>query len=152
MVACVPLTMWSMRWPSGCPTLVTTPGIEARRERTSAMKASLLRSDSWKLTSISAPLVACECSSSSPRPVRREVEVTSGMERSSFSNMRPNLLLSSNEMPGLATAAMVREPSLNGGRKSRPTVNKRPMATNRSATVVKMTGRRWPKAHWSMRR
>ena len=142
MLARVPDSMWSMRWPSGWPTVAAMPGMDARVALTSAMNSSLLRPPRLKLTSISALLVACECSSSSPRPVRRDVLLTSGIFSSSRSMALPSSLLTSSDTPGCVTADMVSEPSLNSGRKLRPMRANSTTATTSSAAVTPSTARR----------
>ena len=111
------------------------PGIEASFSRTSVRNSSCERSFKSKLTSISAPLVDCECSSSSPRPVRLAVDVTSGIESNSLSMILPRLLFSNNETPGLHTAEIVNEPSLKSGKKLCPILKNRPKAISNTTIV-----------------
>ena len=128
----VPEIMWSIRCPRGCPTVAAMPGTPVIFLRTSIINSSLLRSFNVKFTSTSALFTVCECSSSSPRPVRRAELTTSGIDNNSVSTKLPNRLLSSSEVPGLQTTDKVKEPSLNSGKKVRPIVEYKTNETTNS--------------------
>ena len=143
IAALVPESIWSMRWPSGCPTVTATPGMALSLALTSSKTSSFGRLPSLKLTSISAPLVAWECSSRSPRPVRREVRTTSGMVSNSLSISSPSWSLTSSELPWPVTAEMVIEPSLKSGRKLLPIKLNTTTAPARSRAVAPRTAFLW---------
>ncbi len=139
MFALVPESMWSMRCPSGCPTVAAIPGIRAIVSRTSAINSSRLRSSSLKFASISALFTVCECSSNSPRPVLLAVLSISSIVNNSVSTKLPRRLLSSNEVPGWVTTDKVREPSLNSGKKLRPIEENTKSETINMASVERIT-------------
>ncbi len=147
MLARVPEIMWSIRCPSGCPTVAAMPGTPAIFLRTSIINSSLLLSLRVNRASTSALFTVCACSSNSPHPVRREVLTISGMESNSVSTKFPNRLLSSNEVPGLQTTDKVSEPSLNSGRKVRPKVEYKISETRNSPNEAKIKIRLCCKAH-----
>ena len=141
ILACVPERIWSIRCPNGWPTIQTTPGTLRNRLRTSSMISAFERLPFMKLTSISDELVDCECSSSSPRPVRRVVLVTSGTICNCRSMILPRWSLSLSETPGLHTAVIVNEPSLKSGKKLEPNVKKVTRARIKSIPVPLRTRR-----------
>ena len=119
-LARVPDSMWSMRCEIGCPTVTFVPGRSDTRCRISSSTESRERSDAFRRTSISADSTPCTCSSSSARPVRRAVDVTSGTLSSRRSSALPSALESARLVPGIVTALMVSAPSLKSGRNDRP--------------------------------
>ena len=149
ILARVPESIWSMRCPSGCPTVKAIPGIPDSLLRTSAKNSSRGRPLRVKLTSTSALLTVCECSSSSPRPVRRHVLPTSGIDNISFSTRLPSLLDSPREVPGCVTTESVKAPSLNSGKKLRPKLRKTSRATTKNPTTGNTTHFLCCKAHIS---
>ncbi|MBA7580000.1 hypothetical protein ES708_21886 [subsurface metagenome] len=88
--------------------------------RMSRRNSSLERSFNSKGTSISETFTSKVCSANSARPVLREVVITSGIVSKTFSASFPILSDSSKETPGMVAIFIVREPSLNGGKKLRP--------------------------------
>lgn len=154
MFALVPESMWSMRWPMGCPMVRFAP--ETVPSRSPHLRHELGTGSFSKTNgaSISAEFTPCACSSSSARPVRRVVTWISGTFSSSSSSRLPILLLSSNEMPGKLTAEMTSEPSLNSGKKLRPNCDSPKIATATSTTAAAMTAvlpASLPAAFWNNR-
>ena len=123
ILAFVPESIASIRWDIGCPISMFTPLRIPNCWRTSARNSSLLRLSRIKGASISETLTPKACSSSSARPVLRATVCISGISISISSVIRPILSDSSREMPGIVLTLMVSEPSLNGGRKLRPSPN-----------------------------
>ena len=138
-----PESMWSSRCEIGWPTLTLT-GSTARRPRMSVTSSGLGRDPGFRSISRSEEWTPSACSSSSARPVRRPMDFTSCISRSSRSATSPIRLLSASEMPGLKVMLTVNEPSLNGGRKvrGRKVAASPAAATARPATA--MTGRPCP--------
>ena len=140
----IPDMMWSRRCEIGCPTMTATPAMCARRSRTSAITASRSRPPVLRLTSISEELTPSACSSSSARPVRRDVCATSGISRSIRSAIFPSRLDSVSVVPGSESRLTVRVPSANGGRNSPPIWVNAPIDTATPSAVPPRTthGRR----------
>ena len=103
--------------------------------RTSFITASRLRSFKTNGASISDTFTPKACSSSSARPVLRATVWISGTCISNSSARRPISSDSSREMPGRELTLIVNEPSLNGGRKLRPSVKNIPNATRNRPIV-----------------
>ena len=86
--------------------------------------------------SISETLTPNACSSNSARPVFRATVCISGIVINNSSARCPILLLSSSEIPGRELILIVNDPSLNEGRKLRPSVKNTPRATTKSPIVL----------------
>ena len=143
MLACVPLSMASMRWLIGCPISMLAPTMVESFCRTSLSSSRCERLSSSNGASISETLTPRACSSSSARPVLRATVRISGIESSSSSACRPMRSDSSSEMPGRVLTLIVNDPSLNEGRKLRPSVKKVPSAARKSTAVAESTLRLW---------
>ena len=128
-----------MRWLMGEPTSMFTPGISDSLWRMSARSSSFERSLSSYGASISEVFTPRACSSSSARPVFLPTTFISGTESNSSSALRPILSDSSREMPGKVLTFMVKEPSLNGGRKLLPRLANTAMAATRATHVEATT-------------
>ena len=143
MLACVPESMASIRWNMGWPISMFAPASTERRRRTSLSTSSWLRLSSWNGASISLTFTPKACSSSSARPVFLATVFISGTCSRSLSALAPMESLSSSEIPGSEEMLMVKEPSLNLGRKLLPSVRNTARAmTNRAAAEI-ITGRVW---------
>ena len=146
MFACVPDSMASIRWEMGCPISMLAPLMVPSFARTAARNSSRLRSFSSKGASISEVLTPSACSSSSARPVLRATVWTSGNSISICSASRPILSDSSKETPGMVLTLIVKEPSLNGGRKLRPCMHNKAMETTSNTLAVPITNFLWRSA------
>ena len=118
----MPEVIKSIRCEIGCPILIMTPGIEPSFSRIFATISSLCRSEDLSVTSSSVVFTPSACSSSSARPVLRPVCVTSGISCMRFSARIPRRFDSSKDVPGGNVTLIVKLPSLNSGRNSRPNV------------------------------
>ena len=147
MLACVPLSMASMRWLMGWPISILAPVMTESLWRTSSNSSLCERSLSSKGASSSDTFTPKACSSSSARPVFRATVCISGMESRISSACRPILSDSSSEMPGKELTFIVNEPSLNAGKKLCPNVKKHPNATRKRASVLPTTVRLCANAH-----
>ena len=118
--ASVPESIASIRWEIGCPISILAPLIVDNFLRTSFITSSRLRSCNSKGASISETFTPKACSSNSARPVFRATVFISGTCNSNASARRPIWSDSSKEIPGSELTLIVKEPSLNGGKKLRP--------------------------------
>ena len=89
--------------------------------------------------SISDTFTPKACSSSSARPVLRPTVCISGTESRIFSAMRPILSDSARDIPGIVLTLIVKEPSLNGGKKLLPNVKNMITAATRTPPVIPST-------------
>ena len=135
MLACVPLSIASILWLIGWPISILAPTIVDSLCRTSSSSSACERSFNSKGASISDTFTPNACSSSSARPVLRATVWISGIDRSSSSAWRPILSDSSSDTPGRELTFMVKEPSLNEGRKLCPKVKNIPIAAAKRASV-----------------
>ena len=135
MFAFVPDNMASIRWLIGWPISILAPIIVPSFSRTSANISLRERSFNSNGASISETFTPSACSSSSARPVLRATVCISGMVSSNSSARCPILSLSSKEIPGSEEILIVNDPSLNGGRKERPSVKKQISATTNKPMV-----------------
>ena len=143
--------MASIRCDIGCPISRLTPDSTLIRWRMSAITSSLERSASTKGASISDALTPSACSSNSARPVLRATVCISGIESSISSALRPIASDSSSDTPGNVLTLMVKEPSLNAGKKLCPKLQNTTMAATKSEKVVPSTPFLWRNAHSSAR-
>ena len=111
MAARVPDSIWSIRWPIGCPTVMLVPAIPDSSARTSAMTSASSRPLRSSWASTCETLTPCASSSSSARPVRLAVVMTPGTCNSRRSTRFPISLDSSSEVPGTLMMAIVSDPS-----------------------------------------
>ena len=125
----------------GCPISMFAPLISPNLARTAARNSSRLRSPSSKGASISDVFTPKACSSSSARPVFLATVRTSGNSSNICSASNPILFDSSNDMPGIVLTLTVSEPSLNGGRKLRPSPNISTSVSTNSAAALPSTAR-----------
>ena len=145
--AFVPESMASIRWEIGWPISMFTPFSSPSRWRTSAKNSSRERSSSSKGASISETFTPRACSSNSARPVLRATVCISGISRRIFSAIRPMLSDSSREIPGMVLMLIVSDPSLNGGRKLRPSPVMMIIVKINRAALVPITTFLWRRAH-----
>ncbi len=115
--------------------VMLAPLTPASFPRTSAMKPSRPRSPNVNGTSTSLLFTLWACSSRSARPVLRVVPCTSGMVSSASSIRAPIVLLWSRLIPGRLTTPTTNEPSLNSGKKLRPSVAMSAMLPMKSTTA-----------------
>ena len=134
--AFVPDSIASIRWLIGCPISMFAPVIVPNFSRTSATSSLRERSFNSNGASISETLTPNACSSNSARPVFRATVCISGIVINNSSARCPILLLSSSEIPGRELILIVNDPSLNEGRKLRPSVKNTPRATTKSPIVL----------------
>ena len=134
MLAFVPESMASIRWEIGWPISILAPFSSPNCFRTSARNSSLSRSCNSKGASISEVFTPSACSSSSARPVLRATVWISGIPRRIFSANPPIRSDSSSEIPGMVLILMVSEPSLKGGKKLRPKLNR--MISDKTSRVA----------------
>ena len=149
ILACVPLSMASIRWLIGWPISILAPVITESFFLTSLSISSCERSFSSNGASISDTFTPSACSSSSARPVFLATVCISGIDSRIFSARRPILSDSSSDIPGKELMFIVSEPSLNFGRKLWPRVKNNPRAATKSIAVEATTGRLWASAHVS---
>ena len=147
MLDWVPDSMASIRCDMGCPISMFTPGMTESLLRISFITCSLLRSERVNGASISEVFTPRACSSSSARPVLRATLFISGTVSSISSANFPVLSLSSNDSPGNALMFIVKEPSLNVGRKLRPIVKRAAMEMIKSAAESVIMVPAWFSAH-----
>ena len=135
---CAPESIASMRCEIGWPISTIAPGICPSLERSSRLTSLRLRLVRTYGASISDTLTPNECSSSSARPVLRATVRISGVSIIIRSASLPILSLSSSEIPGRVDTFIVKDPSLKGGKKPRPSVKNKAIApTKRIATLIR---------------
>ena len=143
ILARVPDSMASMRWVIGAPTSTIIPGTSCSLCLTSSSTSSFERSPSTNGASISDTFTPRACSSSSARPVFLPTVFISGIVSSSFSTRCPMRSDSSSDTPGSVLTFIVNEPSLNGGRKLRPSDRNSTIVTRTTAAAAPSMPRLW---------